>query len=148
MADLEAPKGKQFFNMTKEELSACGKAGAIKSAETRRRKRAMKDSLDILLGMPLKSGKQCDVESVKNFAALRGKNITVEQAMLITQIQKALKGDTQAITFLRDTSGQKPDDNLNVVGQIDTSNPYDELTVEELKALAKKCEDDAELPRD
>ena len=140
----EVPTGKQFFNMTKEELSACGKVGGVKSGETRRRKRAMKDSLDILLGMPLKSGKQCDVESVKNFAALKGKNITVEQAMLITQIQKALKGDTQAITFLRDTSGQKPDDNLNVVGQIDTSNPYDELTVEELKALAKKCEDNGE----
>ena len=138
----EVPTGKQFFNMTKEELSACGKVGGVKSGETRRRKRAMKDSLDILLGMPLKSGKQCDVDSVKNFAALKGKNITVEQAMLITQIQKALKGDTQAITFLRDTSGQKPDDNLNVVGQIDTSNPYDELTVEELKALAKKCEED------
>lgn len=140
----EVPTGKQFFNMTKEELSACGKVGGVKSGETRRRKRAMKDSLDILLGMPLKSGKQCDVESVKNFAALKGRNITVEQAMLITQIQKALKGDTQAVTFLRDTSGQKPDDNLNVVGQIDTSNPYDELTVEELKALAKKCEEDGE----
>jgi len=145
---VEAPKGKKFFEMSKEELSACGKAGAIKSAETRRRKKAMKDSLDILLNMPLKSGKQCDVEAVKNFANLKGKNITVEQAMLIAQIQKALKGDTQALTFLRDTSGQKPEDNLNVVGQIDTSNPYDELTVEELKALAKKCEEDAESIRD
>ena len=145
MAELEAPKGKKFYEMSKEELSACGKAGAVKSAETRRRKRAMKDSLDLLLNMPLKSGKQCDVETVKNFAALKGKNITVEQAMLIAQIQKALKGDTQALTFLRDTSGQKPEDNLNVVGQMDISNPYDELTVDELKALAKKCESDAEL---
>lgn len=145
MAELEAPKGKKFYEMSKEELSACGKIGAQKAAETKRRKRAMKDSLDLLLNMPLKSGKQCDVETVKNFAALKGKNITVEQAMLIAQIQKALKGDTQALTFLRDTSGQKPEDNLNVVGQMDISNPYDELTVDELKALAKKCESDAEL---
>lgn len=145
MAEIETPKGKQFFNMTKEELAACGKLGGIRSGETKRRKKAMKESLDILLSMPLKSGKQCDVESVKNFAALKGKNITVEQAMLIAQIQKALKGDTQALTFLRDTSGQKPEDNLNVVGQVDVSNPYDELTVDELKALAKKCESDAEL---
>lgn len=142
--EVQVPKGKQFFEMTKEELSACGKLGGQRSVETRRRKKAMRESLDILLGMPLKSGKQCDVESVKNFAALKGKNITVEQAMLITQIQKALKGDTQAITFLRDTSGQKPDDNLNVVGQLDVSNPYDELTVDELRALAKKCEEDGE----
>ena len=140
----EAPKGKQFFNMTKEELSECGRLGGIKSGETKRRKKAMKESLELLLSMPLKSGKQCDVEGVKNFAALKGKNITVEQAMLIAQIQKALKGDTQALAFLRDTSGQKPEDNLNVVGQMDISNPYDELTVHELKALAKKCEEDGE----
>lgn len=144
MAELETPTGKRFFEMTKEELAACGKVGGKRSGETRRNKRAMKDSLDILLSMPLKSGKQCDVDTVKNFAALKGKNITVEQAMLIAQIQKALKGDTQALTFLRDTSGQKPEDNLNVVGQMDISNPYDELTVDELKALAKKCEDDGE----
>lgn len=139
----ETPKGKKFFEMSKEELSECGKAGGKASGEAKRRKKAMKESLDILLNMPLKTGKQTDVEAVKNFAALKGKNITVEQAMLIAQIQKALKGDTQALTFLRDTSGQKPEDNLNVVGQIDTSNPYDELTVDELKALAKKCEEDA-----
>ena len=138
----EVPKGKKFSEMTTEELAACGRLGGVRSGETKRRKKAMKDSLDILLSMPLKSGKQCDVEAVKNFASLKGKNITVEQAMLIAQIQKALKGDTQALTFLRDTSGQKPEDNLNVVGQIDTSNPYDELTVDELKALAKKCEED------
>ena len=144
----EIPTGKKFYEMSKEELSACGKVGGKRSGETRRNKKAMKESLDILLNMPLKSGKQCDVDAVKNFAALKGKNITVEQAMLIAQIQKALKGDTQALTFLRDTSGQKPEDNLNVVGQIDTSNPYDELTVDELKALAKKCEEDAEPIRD
>jgi len=140
----EVPTGKRFYEMTKEELSACGKVGGARSVESRRRKRAMKDSLEILLSMPLKAGKQCDVESVKNFAALKGKNITVEQAMLITQIQKALKGDTQALTFIRDTSGQKPDDNLNVVGQVDVTNPYDELSVEELRRLANMCEEDGE----
>ena len=140
----EAPKGKKFFEMSKEELSECGKAGGKASGEAKRRKKAMKESLDILLNMPLKSGKQADVEAVKNFAALKGKNITVEQAMLIAQIQKALKGDTQALTFLRDTSGQKPEDNLNVVGEINASNPYDELTVDELRALAKKCEEDGD----
>lgn len=134
-------KGVRFSDMTKEQARECGRLGGIASGEAKRRKKAMRESLEVLLNMPLKSGKQCDVETVKNFAALKGRNITVEQAMLIAQIQKALKGDTQALTFLRDTSGQKPDDNLNVIGQVDVSNPYDELSVEELKVLAKKCEE-------
>lgn len=137
------PKGIQFGKMTPEQARECGRLGGIASGEAKRRKKAMRESLEVLLSMPLKSGKQCDVEAVKNFAMLKGKNITVEQAMLIAQIQKALKGDTQALTFLRDTSGQKPDDNLNVIGQVDVGNPYDELSVDELKALAKKCEEES-----
>ena len=117
-----------------------GRLGGIKSGEAKRRKKAMRDSLEILLGMKLKTGAECDIEAVKNFAALKGKNITVEQAMLIAQIQKALKGDTQALTFLRDTSGQKPDDTMILSGNMQVQSPYDELTVDELKELAKQCE--------
>lgn len=130
--------------MTPEEARECGRRGGVASGEARRRKKAMKESLDILLSMPVKSGKQADIESIKNFAQLKGKNITIEQAMLIAQIQKALKGDTQALAFLRDTSGQKPDDNVNLVGQVDVTNPYDELSVEELRSLAKQCEENGE----
>lgn len=137
----ESFKGVRFSDMTPEQAAECGRRGGIASGEAKRRKKAMRESLEILLSMPVKSGKQCDVEAVKNFAALKGKNITVEQAMLIAQIQKALKGDTQALTFLRDTSGQKPDDTMVFSGTVETNNPYDELSVEELKALAKQCEE-------
>lgn len=41
-----------------------------------------------------------------------------------------------------DRAGFKSTDKLEVEGNINTSNPYDELTVDELKALAKKCEAD------
>lgn len=148
MEEITTPKGKKFSEMSKEELSACGKVGGRLSGETRRKKQGMKDSLEILLSMPVKNGKQCDVESVRNFASLKGKNITVEQAMLIAQIQKALRGDTQALQFIRDTSGQKPEDNYNITGQIGVDNPYDELSVDELKALARKCESDEETQSD
>lgn len=143
MVNRNTPKGKRFSDMTPEEARECGRRGGIASGEAKRRKKAMRDSLEILLSMPVKSGKQTDIESVKNFAQLKGKNITIEQAMLITQIQKALKGDTQALVFLRDTSGQKPDDKLNLGGQVDINSPYDELSVEELRKLAKQCEEDA-----
>lgn len=108
----------QFSKMTKEQRSEYGRQGGIKSGETKRKKKAMKEALEVLLSMPIKSGKCADVEDVKNFAALRGRNISVSDAMLIAQIQKALKGDTQALAFLRDTSGQKPDDKVNIAGSI------------------------------
>ena len=73
-------KGKKFYEMTKEELSAAGKKGAAASIETKRRKKAMKETLEILLAMPLKDKKYYDVEEIKNFAALKGKNIDGQTA--------------------------------------------------------------------
>jgi hypothetical protein len=58
------------------------------------------------------------VEDIKNFAALKGKNINVQEAMMIAQVQKALKGDTQAAQFIRDTIGEKAPDSLELGGSM------------------------------
>ena len=99
---------KSIIDMTTEERREAGRKGGIASGEAKRRKKAMRERLEIILEMPLKSGKNADIESIKNFAALKGKNITVQDAMMIAQIQKALRGDTNAATFVRDTAGQNP----------------------------------------
>lgn len=98
----------EFQNMTPEQRRENGRKGGIASGEAKRKKKAMKDRLEILLEMPLKSGKISDIEAIKNFAMLKGKNITVYDAMMIAQIQKALKGDTTAAAFVRDTAGENP----------------------------------------
>ena len=74
----------------------------------------MKETLEALLSLPMKSGKSVDVEAVKNFAALKGKNITVQEAMAIAMLQKAMKGNVKAAEWIRDTAGQKPVDNMNM----------------------------------
>lgn len=97
----------RFDELPKEVVSAYGKKGCVKSAEVRRQKRRMKESLNILLKMPLyKNKKDIDIAEIQAFAQLEGKNITVEQALLIAQIQKALRGDTKAMEFIRIASGQ------------------------------------------
>lgn len=111
---MEAPKGKNFSQMTKEELQECARIGQAKGTETKRRKKSMKSVLEVLLKMPVGKGKVCEVDEIKNFASLAGKNISVEEAIIIKQIQRALKGDLNATQFIRDTSGQKPEDNLNI----------------------------------
>lgn len=105
---------KSFKDMTPEERKEHGRRGGIKSGETKRRKKAMKDVLEMLLSMPIKDGKESDLESIGNFTAIKGKNITVNEAMLIAQIQRALQGNVQSAEFIRDTSGQKPSDDFNV----------------------------------
>lgn len=98
----------EFSNMTPDQRRENGRKGGIASGEAKRKKKAMRDRLEILLDLPMKSGKGADIESIKNFAALKGKNITVQDAMMIAQIQKALRGDTNAAIFVRDTAGQNP----------------------------------------
>lgn len=98
----------EFANMTPEQRKENGRKGGIASGEAKRKKKAMRERLEILLELPIRSGKGADLEAIKNFAALKGKNITVQDAMMIAQIQKALKGDTTAAAFVRDTAGENP----------------------------------------
>lgn len=104
----------EFANMTPEQLKEVARKGGLASAKVRREKKAMKENLESLLSMSLKSGKLADVDTIKNWAALQGKNVSVQDAILIKQVQKAMKGDTRAAEFVRDLSGNKPDSNLNV----------------------------------
>jgi hypothetical protein len=94
--------------MTPEQRRENGRKGGIASGEAKRAKKAMKERLETLLELSLKSGKATDIDTIKNFAALKGKNITVQDAILIAQINKALKGDINAAVFVRDTAGQNP----------------------------------------
>lgn len=97
----------------------------------------MKEILNTLLSMPLKTGKIVTAEEVKNFTDIKGKNITVDQAMMVVLVQKALKGDLSAITTIRDTIGEKPVEKVNVDAKV-TKNPLEDLSADELRELIKK----------
>jgi len=110
-----------------------GSKGGIASGKARREKKAMKDTLNILLNMPLKDGRASNIETIKSVASLNGKNLSVQEAIALAQIQKALRGDTRAAEFIRDASGNKLAENVNVNGNI--NNPLADLTTEELRKL-------------
>jgi hypothetical protein len=93
---------------TTEEQREIAKKGGIASVKARRERKAFKETLELLLNMPLYDGKKQSINSIKSFANIKGKNITTREAMLIAQVQKAMKGDNQSITFIRDTIGEKP----------------------------------------
>lgn len=110
-----------------------GKKGGIASGKARRERKAMKDTLASLLSMPLNSGTTADVDKIKDFAELQDQNITVQEAIMLAQIQLAIAGDTKAAEYVRDTSGNKLKDGVILSGSI--NNPFADLTTEELKKL-------------
>lgn len=108
----------------KELGSKGGKAAAKKRAE----KKSMQELAKTILGMALKAGDIEDVEYLSDIVKRDengdevigangkpvSKNLTVQQAALLAQANKAIKGDAQALAFLRDTAGEKPVEEVQV----------------------------------
>ena len=82
---------------TAEEAREKGRNGGIKSGEARRAKKTMRDMLDYLLEKEIKTNKG---------------DMTTMEAIMVSMIAKASKGDVRATEFIRDTIGQKPADKL------------------------------------
>nr|DAE01098.1 MAG TPA: hypothetical protein [Myoviridae sp. ctegP15] len=93
---------------TTSEARNRGKKGGIKSGKARKERKAMKETAEMILGLTLKDGTVTDLEDIQSMAAANGKNITVQDAIILKQAQKALKGDIRAAEFIRDTSGNRP----------------------------------------
>ena len=129
-------RGKNAFSrMTPEQRAENGRKGGLAKREATRKRKEMRETLDILLNMPMKKGKTYSAEDIKCFADLKGKNITIDQAMMVCLVQKALKGDLSAIGMVRDTVGEKPAEKIDATV---TKNPFDELTADELRELIKR----------
>ncbi len=71
----------------------------------------MQQALNAILDMPLRKGK---LQQIRSLSEVKGRNITAEQAILLAMVNKALKGDVRAATFVRDTVGCKPTDRVEI----------------------------------
>lgn len=94
-------------DQSRKKAAENGRKGGIASGVAKRKKKAMREVLEELLALPLND---LDTpEKVKSFLDFgKNKNVTIEQAVLMAQIVKAItKGDTKAAAFIRDTAGQK-----------------------------------------
>lgn len=104
---------------TSEEAREIGKRGGIASGKARKKRKAIKETLDVLLSMTLKEDAAANIEEVQSIAALKGKNITVQEAILLSQIQKAIKGDARAALLIFEMLGT---DNGGTNGQEESHN--------------------------
>lgn len=119
---------------TKEEQRKIATKGGIASGEARRKKKLIKEQLELLLSLPLKD------ENAKRKLEQLGidaDNLDNQMAMVISIWNKALKGDIQAFNSIRDSVGEKPSDvveNINYTKE--EAEKYKKLSIEELKKLA------------
>lgn len=99
---------------THEEAVANGKkSGEVRRAKAEARK-SMANTLNILLTKAIKRGEMVQTEDVQNIAEAENINIDAQTAMAIAMVQRAMLGDVQAATFVRDTIGEKPTDKVEV----------------------------------
>ena len=88
---------------TESEQREYAKKGGQKSGETRRKKKAMKDTVKMLLNLnlPDSEGK----EKLKELG-IEEEDLTIQTAILTNQVEKALKGNLDSAKFVRDTAGE------------------------------------------
>ena len=115
-----------FNELTEEEHREIARKGGIASGEARRRKREIKDSLDILLSLPFKiDGDAADaVRTQLNKLGVQEDEIDNQMAMAFSMFINSVgtgKNAVSAATFIRDTLGEKPKEKVELTNNIDES---------------------------
>ncbi len=132
---------------TTEEARERGRKGGLASAEAKKERKRMQEEAKMILGLALKRG---EIETVENLSDVVrvdengkpiigqdgkpiAKNLTVQTAALIAQASLAVKGDSQALAFLRDTAGEKPVEEVRLTP--DVKDAVDDISsmIEDLK---------------
>lgn len=103
--------GKKF---TKENAREMGLKGAQATKAVFEKRRTAREDLKYLLKLSLKAGDLVGAEDIKNLAEAKGMNVSVQTAIDIAMIQRAIYGDVQAAIWVRDTVGDKPSDKLEL----------------------------------
>ncbi len=101
-------------SLTQAERKENASKAGIASGKARAENKALKDTLQELLAMPIKDGKSADIDQIKSIADIKGKNITMQEAIMVAMLDKAVNGDVKAAEYVRDTIGQKPDSRMNI----------------------------------
>lgn len=102
---------------SKSEARQRGSNGGKKSGEARRRKKEIRECLEMLLEKEIKTR--------------TGETMSGAEAISAKLFEKALKGDVRAFEVLRDSAGQKPIERINVA-------TVDDGTIKELEEAVTK----------
>lgn len=92
-----------FNKRTENEQREYAKKGGKKSGEVRRAKKAMKETMKMLLNLDLP---ECEGKEELKQLGLQEEDLTLQTGILVNQVKKALLGNLDSAKFVRDTSGE------------------------------------------
>lgn len=99
---------------SKKEAREKGRQGGIKSGEVRAQRKTLRQELLTLLETKIEDK-------------------TIQEKISFSLIQEALGGNVKAFETIRDTIGEKPQDKVNISGEV--NNPFSEMSTEELRKI-------------
>lgn len=108
--DKQKANLRPFGSMTPEEQAALSRKGSAAAKEARARNKTFKEAVNWALDLPAMSG-NADVEKIRQ----RFPDITNRDAVAISLAAEAIKKrDVRAFIALRDTTGELPEQTVNV----------------------------------
>lgn len=114
-------------NQSREEAKKNGAKGGKKSGEVRRKRKAMKEQMEMLLSLPFKSKKQFNF--MKELG-IKDDDIDNQMALIVALYGKALKGDVQAFNTIREVTQDdktvSQDDRVQIVNDLPNEEEKDD----------------------
>lgn len=108
--DYNAENLRSFADIDEKEHKKISAKGGANSQKTRKRRKMLKEQLEILLSMPLNDEEI--KEQIKDLGIISDDEMNNQMAIVIALYVKALNGDTKAFEIIRDTVGEKPKDEV------------------------------------
>jgi hypothetical protein len=97
--------------------------GGKKAQELNKRKRALKDILDVMLALPATADILTDsdlTQTAERAAEAAGEKLTAYDAIALSMAVKASRGDVDAARWVRDSAGDKPTEKQQIVADVVT----------------------------
>lgn len=99
--------GYQFTSdQDKEKASINGRKGALARAKKVQERKTMAETLAFLLTLPVAPGDSQSVESATNLKEAKAMNPPAGEMIALSQIARALKGDTKAAEYISEVLGE------------------------------------------
>lgn len=133
MNDENLKNGKATQFKSGEDAARNGRKGGIASGESKRAQKTMREVTEIVLRMTVSTGKKISIEDIKSLANVKGKNVTVQEALILTLVKNALAGNMKALKMLLEL--------IEASNQAGATAADDELSAS-LKELASELKSD------
>lgn len=95
--------------LTPEERRALASKAGKASVVARRKRKALRETINEALGWDVPKAR---VEAIAKELQIHCKTMTADQAIVCAQVIQAMRGDTAAASWLRDTAGEKPGERI------------------------------------